>query len=247
MDLARLTEILEAIVADYESRPPESRRPLLHVRAGGGTEGFDDWGDDQPVVTRDDLDYLWEGGVIDVDIDSTGSYHVKPSARGFQEARRIGRERRRAEGAGEVAVDLDWKAVRPLLHAAVDVWQEKGAPDGYVPFDAVTERLGLPAEDLGAIRAAELLAANDWLELNYGEGDVPGFKPTIRGVSATRGWPGGDGEVAAERLLSALDEMAEHADDSEKRGWAARTRDTLMEVGTKTLAEVISKSVGTAV
>jgi hypothetical protein len=33
----------------------------------------------------------------------------------------------------------------------------------------------------------------------------------------------------------------------EKRGWAARARDTLMEVGTKTLAEVVSKSVGAAV
>ncbi len=41
--------------------------------------------------------------------------------------------------------------------------------------------------------------------------------------------------------------MATQAEDRQTRGWAARARHTLMEVGTKTLAEVVSKSVGTAV
>jgi hypothetical protein len=62
-----------------------------------------------------------------------------------------------------------------------------------------------------------------------------------------RGWPSEDGEVAAERLLSALDDLAQSELDATSRTWAARARDTLMEVGTKTLAEVVSKSVGTAV
>jgi hypothetical protein len=79
-----------------------------------------------------------------------------------------------------------------VLHAVVDVWQEYGAPDGYLPFDALAERLGCPADDLGTVRAAELLAANDWLEIAYGDEDVPRLKPTIRGVMATRGlaWRG---------------------------------------------------------
>ena len=245
VDLARLTEILEAIVDDYKSERPERRDSLLHMRAWGGVQGFNGWDDSQPAVTRDDLGYLHDRGLIEVDFGSSGSYLVKPSVEGFHEVRRIRRERKRA--GVSAAVDLDWKAVRPLLHAVVDVWQEKGAPDTYLPFNAVTERLGCPADDLGTVRAAELLAANDWRELAYGDEDVPALKPTIRGVMATRGWPGGDGEVAAERLLSALDEMAAQSADSDKRGWAARARDTLMEVGTKTLAEVVSKSVGTAV
>jgi hypothetical protein len=244
MDMERLTEILEAIVDDYESQPPERRRPLLHLRAGGGVQGFNGWNDSKPAVTRDDLDYLYDSGLIELDFGSSGSYLVKPSVEGFGEVRRIPRERKRLEGSE--AIDLDWKAVRPLLHAVVDVWQENGAPDGYLPFDAIAQRLDRPADDLGTVRAAELLAANDWLDVAYGDDDVPRLKPTIRGVMATRGWPGGDGEVAAERLLSALDEMAQSV-DPEKRGWAARARDTLMEVGTKTLAEVVSKSVGSAV
>lgn len=244
MDMARLTEILEAIVDDYESHPPEQRKPLLHIRSGGGFQGFNGWGADQPVVTRDDLDYLHDGGLIDLDFGSSGSYLVKPSVEGVREVRRIRRERKRAQGSE--TVDLDWRAVRLLLHAVVDAWQEAGAPDGYLPFNAVMERLGRPDDDLGSVRAVELLGSNEWLEVAYGEEDVPMVKPTIRGVMATRGWPGGDDEVAAERLLSTLDEMAESG-DSEKRRWAARARDTLMEVGTKTLAEVVSKSVGGAV
>jgi hypothetical protein len=86
----------------------------------------------------------------------------------------------------------------------------------------------------------------DWLDLDYGEGDAMHVRPTMRGVMATRGWPGGDAEVAAERILSALDEVAERGTSAAERSWAARARDTLVEVGTKTLAEVVSKSVGTA-
>lgn len=244
MDTDRLLAILEAIVDAYESQRPEERRPLLHIVTGGDFQGFNGWDDSQPVATRDDLEYLHRAGLIDLDFGRSGSYLAKPSVEGFAEVRRIRRERRRLENAE--AVDLDWKAVRPLLHAVVDVWQENGAPDGYLPFPPVAERLGRSADDLGTVRAAELLAANDWLEIAYGDHDLPQLKPTIRGVMATRAWPGGDGEVAAERLLSALDDMAESA-DPEKRGWAARARDTLLEVGTKTLAEVVSKSVGTAV
>jgi hypothetical protein len=79
MDLARLTAILEAIVDDYESQPPEQRRPLLHIRGGGGTEGFNGWDDSKLVVTRDDLDYLYAGGLLELDFGSTGSYLVRPS------------------------------------------------------------------------------------------------------------------------------------------------------------------------
>ena len=64
---------------------------------------------------------------------------------------------------------------------------------------------------------------------------------------ATRGWPGGDSEVAAERLLTGVDELIAREPDDGKRGLLARLRDTAMEVGTKTLAEVVSKAAGTAV
>lgn len=217
----------------------------MFIRGGGGYQGFNGWGEDLPSVTADDLDYLLDLGLIDIDYGSRGTPNVKPSLEGYEETRRIRRERKRLKQDAS-PVDFGWAAVRPVLHAVIDLWQENGAPDGYLPFDAVAERLKRPADDIATVRAAELLAENDWLELAYADEDVPRLKPTLRGVMATRGWPGGDAEVAAERLLSALDELANSA-DPEKRGWAARARDTLMEVGTKTLAEVVSKSVGTAV
>ena len=45
---ARLTEILCAIVDEYEAQPPERRQPLLHLRYGGGRQGFNGWGPERP-------------------------------------------------------------------------------------------------------------------------------------------------------------------------------------------------------
>jgi hypothetical protein len=242
----RLVAIIEAIVDDYESQPPDERHRLLHIRAGGMLEGFNGWDDTKPVVTRDDLDDLSAYGLIDIDYGGTGSYMVKPTPEGIRGVRTVRRERARTEI--KQAVDLSWATVRPILHAVVDVWAESGASTaGFVPVGAFAERVGRPADDLGLIRAIELLAENEWVNAHYNDEDELMAQPTTRGVMATRGWPGGDPEVAAERLLSALDEVADSASDDQTRGWAARARETLMEIGTKTLAEVVSKSVGTAV
>lgn len=242
----RLVSIFEEIVATYDSQPPEHRRRLVHHRAFQH-ETFLEWDESKPLVTLDDLDELLAFGLIDIDFNNSGDYTVRPTSDGHRSLRTYQRELARADH--ERPVDLNWSAVRPVLHAVVDLWTEAGAPHGgVIKFGAIAERLERDSDDLGTMRAIEALARNDWLDAAYDdETDELGAAPTMRGLVATRGWPGGDGEVAAERLLSALDAFADAAGDDKTRGWAARARDTLMEVSTKTLAEVVSKSVGTAV
>jgi hypothetical protein len=241
----RLTVIVEAILEDYDGRPPDERRRLTHHRSFQ-RETFIDWDMSKPAVTRDDLDELAAYGFIDLDFGGRGDYLVKPTLEGRRAYRTLQRERARTEL--KQPVDLSWATVRPILHTVVDVWAENGASSaGFVKIGAIAKRVDRKPDDLGLVRAIELLAENDWLNAEYDDTDELSAQPTTRGVMATRGWPGGDAEVASERLLSALDEMAEHDADDETRGWAARARETLMEVGTKTLAEVVSKSVGSAV
>ena len=242
----RLADIFERIIQTYDSQPLEHRRRLAHHRSFR-RETFIDWDETQPLVTRDDLDDLSAHGLIDLDFDGDGDYLVRPTPEGRRAFRTVQRERARAEDPQPV--DLAWATVRPILHAVVDVWAETGASSAaFVKIDAIARRVEREPDNLGLVRAIEVLADNDWLNAEYDdETDELSTQPTMRGVMATRGWPGGDGEVAAERLLSALQDMATQAEDRQTRGWAARARDTLMEVGTKTLAEVVSKSVGTAV
>jgi hypothetical protein len=242
----RLTDIFAAIADEYDKRPEHRRERLLHLLSLGH-QGFNGWDESLPQVTRDDLDELRDEGVIDIDYGSHGEYLVRPTLTGRRLLRRYRRELARVDRAEPV--DLSWATVRPVLHAAVDAWSDAGAPtSGHVGFKTIASRLGSDENDLGLVRAAELLAIGDWLDLDYDENDRAFVRPTMRGVMATRGWPGGDGEVAAERFLSVLDEIASSSSaDDTQRGWAARARDTLMEVGTKTLAEVVSRSVGNAV
>jgi hypothetical protein len=242
----RLVEIFTAIVASYDRQPPERRQRLTHHRTWD-YERFLEWDQSMPAVTRDDLDELLDLGLIDIDFTGGGDYTVRPTSDGRRSLRTLQRERARSEQPQQ-AVDLNWSAVRPVLHAIVDLWTEAGAPLGsFVAASSIAKRLDRAEDDLSIARAIETLARNDWLEASYDDAtDELEAMPTMRGLVATRGWPGGDGEVAAERLLSALDELAAGAEDEKTRSWAARLRDTATEVGTKTLAEVVSKSVGAA-
>lgn len=245
---SRLAEIFEAIVDMYDAQPEEHRRRLIHRGGPGGREGFfrDGWPDDAPRVSQDDLDDLDALGLIDIDCGSNAGYRVKPSPFGREELERV--RRQRAWTGSATPVDLNWSAVRPVLHAVVDIWTQAGALSaGYVTFGDIAEVTGRDADDFAVARVLEALAEDDWIRIHYLDGaTVPTAQPTRRAILATRGWPGGDGEVAAERLLAALDDLAD-SDDASKRGWATRAREVLMEVGTKTLAEVVSKSAGGAI
>ncbi len=241
----RLASIFEAIVDAYDAQPAEHRRRLLHLRAGGGWEGFNGWGDDQPRVSRDDLDDLHDAGLIDLDFGGSGGYLVKPTREGRQGLRAMRRDQ--ALNVRSEPVDLSWSAVRPVLHASVDTWTEGGAPSaGYVTLHAVAGRLERDPAELDLIRAVEQLGEQGWLEVEYDEDDQIILRPTARGVAATRGWPGGDGEVAAERLLSALDDLLAREPDENKRTKLSRTREFLLDLGSSTLSELAAKAAGGA-
>src|SRR5689334_15168916 len=62
----RLAGILGAIIDQYDAQPPDHRTRLLHLRMWQD-EGFHDWGESLPAVTRDDLDDLHDEGFIDLD------------------------------------------------------------------------------------------------------------------------------------------------------------------------------------
>ncbi|UTI64857.1 hypothetical protein NBH00_01305 [Paraconexibacter antarcticus] len=217
-----------------------NRRRLLHH----GESFHGDTG--EVAATRDDLDDLADYGLVDIDLGGSGRYLVKPTLDGARAARQLVREQRRA--AHIEPVDLTWANVRPVLHAIVDAWTGAGGSTAYcVGIEAVPSRVGRPPDDLGLMRTIELPKATDWVDARYKDDtDELIAQPTIRGIRATRGWPGGDSEESAERLLSSLDEIAESSEDEAQSMGGPGARHAYGGRA-KTLAEVVSKAIGTAV
>lgn len=239
----RLLAILAVIIEVYDAPDPEHRRPLLHLNSFSGPH-FTPWAEGGPVVTRDEIDALADEGWIDVDYTGKGQPLVRPERAGRDVLRTLRRERSLL--ARSERVDLSWDAVRPVLHAVVSQFEEHGASGfGYLNVAVVAETVGCDPGDYGLIRRLERLADRDWIALRYDEDDeTPRVKPTQAGIEATRGWPSGDGEVMAENLLTALDEIIETSSDAEKRNWAKRTKETAMDLGQGALAELLKAGFG---
>jgi hypothetical protein len=129
--------------------------------------------------------------------------------------------------------------VRPVLHAAVDLWSEAGAlRSGWIRLALVGQRV--TRADGGLVPVAEQLAAERWLQVSYDEEDRLSVQPTSRAVAATRGWPTRDPEAVVERLLTALDELVETA-SPEERPKAETARRTLGQFASSTIAELGAK------
>lgn len=238
---ARLTTILDALVKDYEAQPEDRRRRMMHLRTGGGLEGMNSWGDDKPHVTRDDLDELWDFGLIDVNIMGSGGYDLKPSREGRAAIHELRREKLLIQNPRRI--DLRWEATRPLLHSIVDEWEGHGASSAaHVHFDAAPDT----DDYIENLRRSEALQSAGLVNLQVEQDGSLLVQPTIEGVMATRDWPGATGDALAEQVLSRIEAAIEAEPKPEKRRKLEGLRNAVMEVGTKTLAEVVSKSVGTA-
>lgn len=238
---ARLTTILDALVDEYEAQPEKRRGRMMHLRTGGGHEGMNGWGDDKPHVTRDDLDELWDLSLIDVNIMGSGGYDLKPSREGRDRIHELRRERRLIQNPH--TVDLGWEATRPLLHEIVDEWERHGASaSAHIRLDAALDT----EEYVESLRRSEALQAAGLVSLHVEhDGDLL-VQPTIEGVMATREWPGATGDALAEQVLARIDAAIKAESKPERRRKLEGLRNAVMEVGTKTLAEVVSQSVGTA-
>lgn len=239
----RLVEILEAIVDEYDGQVPEERERLWHVRTMGW-QGINGWGDDRPTVTRDDLDELHDFGLVDLDFSGDGSYQVKPSAYGRDQIRTIRRETSMMETAEPV--ELDWSAVRPILHAVVDAWTEHGASPSAHIFGATIAEKADCANDVHLVRKCQALANAGWIDLNFTADDQLRAQPTMQGVIATRDWPGARDDALAEQVLSRLDKFVARETNPARKKKLQGLRNAAVEVGTKTLAQLVANSVGTA-
>jgi hypothetical protein len=107
----------------------------------------------------------------------------------------------------------------------------------------VARELDRRSVDLSLIRAIELLAQEDWITADHGNGtDGPlSARPLAKALTGTRGWPGADAEAAGERLITALEELAAQEPDEEKRTKLARLREFAIDLSSTTLSELGAK------
>lgn len=236
----RLTTIFEGIVDAYDAQSIPQR--LMHIKTlGGGGFINVNWGD-RPEVSRDDLDDFEAYGLLDVEyVGKHGNYSIKPTPEGRRAVAQLQRER--DLGTRKESVDLSWAAVRPVLRAVLDEWERSGAAGSGVSAHEIANALGRLV-DLQLIRALEALEEDGFVAVEWEMGnEAPvAVRPRSKAFAGTRGWPGGDNGAIAERLVTALDEMAQS--ESTKSGWAVRARDVFSEVSSKTLAEVIYRAGG---
>jgi len=244
----RLEAILLAIVRAYRIDFDGRREQLAHMRTGATEETIEHrgWPDDGPPVGRQELVELEELGMVSIE-RLARSWLFAPTRDAIDSVAEYERELARAE-RGE-AVDVSWAAVRPVLHALVAVWERHGAsPSASISVAAVARELERSIDDLGLVRAIELLEADGWIAADYELGtDGPlSARPLTKALSGTRGWPGADELAAGERLITALDELAAHEPDDEKRKRLTRVRDFVIDLGSKTLSELGGKLAGGA-
>ncbi len=241
--VARLEPLLLAIVRAYQTDVGGSRQPLMWFRSfsSGDALEHEAWPVDGPAVDGEDLSELEELGLVRID-DLGGASSVRPTREAIDCVAQYERERARAERAEPV--DISWAAVRPVLHAIVELWERHGAsPSAAISVTAVARELNRSSDDLALTRALELLHEDEWVAADYGPAsDGPlSARPLAKALSGTRGWPGADARAAGERLITALDELAAVEPDEDKRTKLARLREFAIDLSSKTLSELGGK------
>ncbi len=139
-------------------------------------------------------------------------------------------------------MSLDWTVLEPALDAAIESYEQAGAPDGGIPAATIALPPSTPRAAISALTRAGLLID---CEVEAGgtsdtdQVDGPGFvRPSLDALRLPRGWPRGAADAAIERLVSALLEQADATDDPEERTRLRRTADWLGRVGTGILTGV---------
>jgi hypothetical protein len=197
-------------------------------------------------VDAPDLDELEANQFIRLEGTSrSGSMH--PTTLGQQAVR----EHRQLEhiartGSGDMAASasgsgVGWRDTLPVLEAVVELYPQ--APPGFgVSQMRVNQRLGREEEDLRTSRAFEMLDGT-YIEGRMKTDQVPGplmAIPTERALQLLAGWPG-DGVVAFERLISALESQIAAATDEVERSKLRAVLDAVRGVGEGIVAEILTR------
>jgi DNA-binding PadR family transcriptional regulator len=139
---------------------------------------------------------------------------------------------------------LDWKQdVYPVLVALYTAMAKGGSPKGADqgsinselgrdPGDATTDRVLYELERAGYIEASVRI------QQSLGPSVA---RLTEKGLQHVAGWPGIERTDLADRLLWALEQRIEEADNDEERGKLRKLRDEAMGVGRDVLTDVLSK------
>ena len=239
----RLEPIVLAIVRAYQTDVGGGRQPLMFFPsfASGDTLEHDAWPEDGPTVGGEELEELEELGLVRIENAGSAS-SVRPTREAIASVAEYERERARVERAEQV--DISWGAVRPVLHALVEVWERHGASlNASISVTAVAREMDRTADDLALIRALELLDQDGWVAADYGPsgGGPLRARPLAKALSGTRGWPGADAQAAGEWLITALEELVAQEPDEEKRTKLVRLREFAVDLGSKTLSELGGK------
>jgi hypothetical protein len=218
------------------------RRSFFLEHRGGMVREIDHagWDSSWPVPTEHDIDDLVEQNSVRLDAPGVN----KRRAFSLTAAGRLRGQRRRRERSGlqRLPVSLDWIVLEPALDAAIEIYEQAGAPDGGIPAASIVLPAETPPAAIAELTRAGLLIDCE-LEAGATSGvdqvDGPGFvRPSLDALRLRRGWPRGAAEAAIERLVSALLAEADATDDPDERTRLRRTADWLGRVGTGILTGV---------
>jgi hypothetical protein len=249
--------LLCALVRAHEQRHRRTgaREAIIFFRAAGGSmlQHFAFEGE-PPPVDETALEDLRDRGLVDIDYLQR-SWRITPSLEG----RTLVRQFELAQAEKSIAdtttlVDalkeqreadnrLAWPAVRPVLVALRQYWEQGGFPaDG---FGTLPLLLAAPDGTEGMFSATvRTLVAAGYLEERsaIAFNDLPAIVSiTERTFTVVDGWPGASAEELLENLVAVLAERAAAEEDPERRKRFERVGETIRELGVSTASEVLAK------
>jgi hypothetical protein len=218
------------------------RRSFFLEHRGGMQREIDHagWDPSWPVPTEHDIDDLVEHDWVRLDsspVNKRRAFSLTIDGR-----LRAQRRRRDRSGLQRLPVSLDWTVLEPALDAAIESYEQAGAPDGGIAAGAIVLPPTTPRAAICELTRAGLLIDCE-VEAGGTSGtdqiEGPGFvRPSLDALRLRRGWPRGAADAAIEGLVSALLAQADATDDPDESTRLRRTADWLGRVGTGILTGV---------
>jgi hypothetical protein len=153
---------------------------------------------------------------------------------------------RRLDRGDDDNVDLDWPAVESIAAGIYRLYKTNGGDRG-LNGSAVRDELAPAMRDAPFSRVLRELRDQEWITYVAEAGrSIPvGVRAAPKMTSHFGRWPsgGGDNDLVLVRLLSALEDATADA-PPEKKETARRIRDFILDLGSKTTAEIVTRASG---